>query len=133
VKHFCHLFNRRFNRAVEDIANDAMELLNAYHWPGNVRELEHIIERAFVLCHGRIITTAHLPPEIRHLALTGTTVQMGTLHGNQTARQIVHALNKSLWNKSKAAEMLGISRQTLYRKISAYNLMEEVEQETVDG
>ncbi len=126
TQYFCQLFNRRFNRTIEDITDDAMDLLTSYHWPGNVRELEHIIERAFVLCHGRIIAAAHLPSEIRQLPLPDQIIAEGSIPRNQTARQILNALNNSLWNKSKAAGLLGISRQTLYRKIKEYDLIDKV-------
>ena len=64
VDHFCHSFNERFKKNIEGISNEVLGKFMDYPWPGNVRELEHVMEHAFVLCHGGVITLEHLPSEI---------------------------------------------------------------------
>ena len=94
-----------------------------YGWPGNVRELEHVMEHAFVLCHGGTITLKHLPADIRNCESAGGRIGSG----KETRRpagpdDIRSALVKSGWNKAKAARLLGIGRRTIYRKIDIYQI-----------
>ena len=116
VDYFCKHFNRGFNKRIEGVSDDAHRILAAYPWPGNVRELEHAIEHAFVLCHSRFIAVAHLPPEIRKAPRD----QKITLERESTVnlKAIRQALEKTAGNKAKAARLLGISRRTIYRKLS---------------
>ena len=65
VDHFCRSFNERFKKNIEGISSEVLSRFMDYPWPGNVRELEHVMEHAFVLCRGGVITLEHLPPEIR--------------------------------------------------------------------
>ena len=86
-----------------------------YPWPGNVRELKHAIEHAFILCRGRLITVDNLPSEIISAVNINKPAHAGSLLSNH--QDILKALKETGWNKSKAARRLGISRQTIYRKI----------------
>ena len=118
VDHFCKLFNRRFNKAIEGVSDDVLRTFSDYTWPGNIRELEHAIEHAFVLCHSRFIAVDHLPPEIRESQDDQkATAQKEPSLNLQT---ILEALEKTGGNKSRAARMLGINRRTIYRKLSRY-------------
>jgi transcriptional regulator of acetoin/glycerol metabolism len=91
-------------------------MFSEYTWSGNIRELEHAIEHAFVLCHGRFIALDHLPPEIREFNRDQTITSEKESSINLQA--IIQALEKTGGNKSKAARLLGISRRTIYRKLS---------------
>jgi len=119
VDHFRCSFNERFNKHVEGISNEVLSTFMDYNWPGNVRELEHVMEHAFVLCHGATITMHHLPVDLRNFEQINDLPQIKTpakkFNGGQ---DILDALNKTGWNKTKAARLLGISRQTVYRKIN---------------
>jgi len=118
IDHFRLSFNNRFNKNIEGISGEVLNIFMNYSWPGNVRELEHVLEHAFVLCHGATITMQHLPVDIRNLErindLPQIKPQIKKSNGNQ---DILDALTKTGWNKAKAARLLGISRQTIYRKI----------------
>lgn len=70
IDHFCHLFNRRFNKAIKGVAGDVLHRAMNYRWPGNVRELAHMVEHAFILCDGPTIQKSHLPPDIRRFRIT---------------------------------------------------------------
>jgi PAS domain S-box-containing protein len=127
VEHFINFFNQRFKKKIEGISNEVLNKFMNYLWPGNIRELEHVIEHAFVLCHGRVITNDHLPLEIRSYAGPEKFVEpKGHLKDRRTAQDILNALNRTGWNKAKAARLLRISRQTVYRKISQYKLTENM-------
>ena len=127
VDHFCRFFNENFSRKIEGISEEVLRKFMDYPWPGNVRELEHVIEHAFVLCHGQVITFEHLPSEIRDYERMER-ISPFKSHSKepQKAEEILKALNKTGWNKSKAARLLGISRRTVYRKISEYHLAMEI-------
>ena len=97
-----------------EIAEPAMRRLEAYGWPGNVRELENVLRRLVVLNLPRI-ETEHLPPEILRPA-TSPPERVGTLREAEF-RAIRRALRAAEGNKSKAARLLGIDRNTLYKKL----------------
>jgi transcriptional regulator with GAF, ATPase, and Fis domain len=65
VDHFREMFNKRFQKEIDGLSNEVLNKFMSYHWPGNVRELEHVIEHAFVLCRGRVITLEHIPSEVK--------------------------------------------------------------------
>ncbi|BBO75565.1 sigma-54-dependent Fis family transcriptional regulator [Desulfosarcina widdelii] len=120
VEYFKERYQRKFNIAIPGIANDVLRTFMDYSWPGNVRELEHSMERAAVLCHGQAITLKQLPPELKESIPAGKQV-----HPQSTAEepeQILSALDKTDWNKAKAARLLHISRNTLYRKMRKHGL-----------
>jgi len=122
VDHFRQTFNMRFSKNIEGISGEVLSRFMNYSWPGNVRELEHVMEHAFVLCHGGTITLQHLPPDIRNLEDSGSRA----IHARQTkqasAEDILNALVKTGWNKAKAARLLRIGRRTIYRKIEKYQI-----------
>ncbi len=123
VDHFCRSFNERFKKNIEGISPDVLRSFMHYTWPGNVRELEHVMEHAFVLCRGGIITVEHLPSEIRdNDGVERIPLQVAQRKGSNGAQEILNALNKTDWNKAKAARLLGINRRTLYHKIDKYRL-----------
>ena len=125
IDHFKKLFNKKFEKTITGISSDALPVFMHYQWPGNIRELEHAIEHSFVVCHGRTITLDHLPTEIMEPSAT-----QGPTPTNKHAngpREILEALNKTDWNKAKAARRLGISRRTIHRKIVAHKLTKPVE------
>ena len=127
VDHFCHSFNERFKKNIEGISGEVLSKFMDYPWPGNVRELEHVVEHAFVLCRGGLITIEHLPSEIRDYERTEK-ITLQKIHFSQTngAQEILDALNRTGWNKTEAARLLGITRQTVYRKIYQYSLIKKM-------
>ncbi len=121
IDHFCGLFNKRFNKNIEGVSENVLRIFMRYPWHGNVRELEHAIEHAFVLCRGRTITVEHLPAEISEY--TENKDLFYKKRPPEGPENIINALNKTDWNKAKAARLLGISRQTVYRTIEKYKLL----------
>ena len=121
VIHFCDLFNTKFGKNIEGVSDDVLKVFMGYPWPGNIRELEHAIEHAFVLCHENVITIDHIPSEIREYRDSVNSPQREGSHLG--TRKITDALKQAEGNKAKAARLLGISRQTLYRKIKEKNIV----------
>jgi two-component system, NtrC family, response regulator HydG len=123
IDHFRRIFNERFNKDIDGVSNEVLNKFMDYPWPGNIRELEHVIEHAFILCHGRVITVEHLPAEIAHYGgRREAAVQKSVGARSAHASHILDALSKTGGNKAKAARLLGVDRRTLYRKMSKYNL-----------
>lgn len=127
VDHFRQTFNDRFHKRIEGISSEVLSRFMDYSWPGNVRELEHVMEHAFVLCHGETITLNYLPADIRNYELNeGVGRRKGRAgSAEREMEEIRNALIKTGWNKSKAARLLGIGRRTIYRKIDGYQLRDE--------
>jgi len=120
IEHFVNLYNQRFNRQISGLNENAVKQMTVYAWPGNIRELQHAVEHAFVLCRDDVIDVKHLPPELQSLhgdesPVAGLSPVDGK--GANEVDRIVAALEKSGWNKSRAARLLGISRRTIYRKM----------------
>ena len=113
--HFLVKLNQKFDTEITAVSSDVMKIFMTYPWPGNIRELKHALEHACILCRGKTITMAHLPAELKEL-------RPGK-GGSDDARMILDALEKTHWNKTETARLLGISRQSLYRKLKAYKIL----------
>ncbi|NOT53375.1 MAG: sigma-54-dependent Fis family transcriptional regulator [Deltaproteobacteria bacterium] len=110
---------------VRRLSAEALRLLLNYPWPGNVRELENSIERALVLCRGEEITPADLPPHLTmHSKPTASGLQDSLVRRRALAEveqeYILLALEFTEGKKKEAADLLGIDRKTLYRKLEEY-------------
>jgi PAS domain S-box-containing protein len=117
VNHFCDMFNKRFQKEIDGLSNEVLNKFMTYRWPGNVRELEHVIEHAFVLCHGRVITLEHIPSEVRDYGGSDKIMRQKNYVKNKiSVQEILKTLSETGGNKAKAARLLGISRPTLYSK-----------------
>lgn len=98
-----------------------------YDFPGNVRELENIIERGVALANGNIIEIAHLPEDLRELSIRTFRKKEGKIPSleNQEMAYIKWVLNEAGGNKTNAANILGIDRVSLWRKLKKYGLEED--------
>jgi PAS domain S-box-containing protein len=122
TRHFLDKFNARFGKELADVTDDVLRLFMDYPWPGNVRELEHALEHAFIVCSRSVIAMDDLPVELRDFQAAEPCMATGV--GVRDDREaILEALEKTDWNKAKAARVLGLSRQTMYRRIEEYGIM----------
>lgn len=122
IKHFLKKFSLIYNKNIQDIDDDALELLTHYPWPGNVRELENALEYAFVRTKDKkIIEAIKLPPSIRESGRVSLDRETSCSSNNESAN-IMNLLEKHQWNKTKVAKELGIGRSTLWRKMKRLNL-----------
>lgn len=123
VAAFIREFAKENNKPVEAIDPKARAALYAYSWPGNTRELRNCIESAVVMCKGTIIQLDDLPPSITESDESDVIrVEVGTTLSKAEREVIRRTLLHHKGNKSKTAEVLGIGRKTLHRKIKEYNL-----------
>jgi len=126
IQGFINEFNTRNGRSVAAVDPAAMTLLEAYSWPGNVRELRNVIERATIVAEGRFITEKDLPalsaaPGSGRAAAAAASAGTGLTPGmtvGQAEQQLIHiTLQHTGGNKTRAAELLGISLKTLHNKL----------------
>ncbi|MFZ9092802.1 MAG: sigma 54-interacting transcriptional regulator, partial [Planctomycetaceae bacterium] len=127
---FLNRFVRRIGRAVTGFTDEALRRLQDYSWPGNVRELQNTIERTVILCRSEVVReedlllsdlgTRHMPAEA---VSTGCTTEFTERSLADIEReQILATLEHTDWNKSRAAQILGIERSTLDRKLKRYHV-----------
>ncbi len=126
INHFCEVFQKDYDKKISGVSVEVLQAFMNYPWPGNVRELEHAIERAFVLCRDQTIQLEHIPSEIRDYTPTHINKRLPKDSNNDDPEAIRQALEKTDWNISKAARLLGISRWTLYRRFQKYNISRPV-------
>ncbi len=133
-EHFMKEYNKKLNRDVQRISVEAMELLMKYPWPGNIRELENVLQRAIVLEKGDTLTKEHLPMVIQSLdremkfdvdrigMTTSLSEAVNQVLEDVEKQFILRALERTGWNRTKAAEELRISRKSLHNKMKKYSI-----------
>jgi DNA-binding NtrC family response regulator len=127
IEHFLNRFSTLHERDVTSVHPDAVKALREYAWPGNVRELEHVIERAVIVAVGGEITRDDLMPLTRDDERAPQSREFAIPPHYTLAEieklAIVQTLERTHWNKRKAASILGVYRPTLYHKLKKYNLI----------
>ncbi|UCE51781.1 MAG: sigma 54-interacting transcriptional regulator [Desulfobacterales bacterium] len=111
------------NKNIQGIANDAMEQLMTYSWPGNVRELKSAFEYAFVTCQESMIQPYHFPPDIYQMPKPLKTHKKAFLNREEIKKkQLIEALEQTDGNQSRAAEILGVTRVTVWNRMKRYGI-----------
>jgi len=121
VQSFLTEFNRTNAKGIRAVDQDAMYILERYPWPGNIRELRNVIERATILAESEFIEPRHLPPTLLargEESLPTLTIAPGTTVDEAERRLILLTLEHTRNNKTRAAEILGISLKTLHNKLN---------------
>ena len=118
IEHFLTRLNARFAQR-KRLGAAALGRLQAYHWPGNVRELLHALEHAVIMARADQIELGDLPPELRQSVATTTGHLLPLSEVEQ--RHILRVLEAMDGNRNRAADVLGISERTLYRKLKEYD------------
>ena len=120
VDHFIDQYCRQFNKAIIGASEKVQQVFAKYTWPGNVRELKHALEHAFIFNETGLIDVDDLPLELREAS---PTAKEDVLPDTQNEiEQLRAALTRAGGNKAKAARLLNISRQTLYRKLRQHDI-----------
>jgi len=133
ARHFLARFSEETNKRVDSISEEAVDILKKHSWPGNVRELQNVIERGVVLCQGREIGPRDLPPALlerregsggNFLPEDGLSAGAGPLVGSALRDVerclILKTLDSCDGNRTRAADVLGISARTLRNKLKEY-------------
>ena len=119
ARHFLQQYAKKLDKSITDLTSDALELLAGYHWPGNVRELENVVERAVILCESNLLGAEDLSvPTPAVIAELGTNPSLEEMEKNY----ILRVLKEANGNQSKASQLLGIDRKTLYLKLKKYGI-----------
>ena len=128
VKTLITEIDAKHSRSVAMVSEAVMNVFNNYAWPGNVRELRNVLERAIIVCEGSVIETRHLPPgfgQVAHkppvLEANAVRLGVGTTVGEAERLLIMKTLESTNNNKTRAAEILGISLKTLHNKLKEYS------------
>jgi two-component system response regulator AtoC len=151
TRYFVEKYNRRLNKKIEGIADDAMSVLQSYAWPGNIRELENLIERVLLFADGPFITAKDLPEPVRQ----GSSPQPGSPAspsaveaptGEAGLKDIIRmksaelekdlitkALEETNGNVTRAAKLLQISRKSLQTKMKEFGLRDTAPEGKDDG
>jgi DNA-binding NtrC family response regulator len=122
AEHFLEKYNQAFRKAVGAIDPEALAILTAYSYPGNVRELENIIERGVALTEGDTLLVKDLPSDLRQLSFDSVEGEGLVSLEEMERRYIARVLERTGYNKGLAAQVLGLPRTTLWRKLKQYGL-----------
>lgn len=124
VDHFIQDACDSFHQRIRGVAPDFISCLEAYPWPGNVRELKNVIQRAVVNCPGDILETAQLPKRLINFQNDDVTltVKIGMSIAAVEKELIRRTMEFTQGNRTRASQILGISRRALYNKIQRYQL-----------
>ncbi|MFO8057746.1 MAG: sigma 54-interacting transcriptional regulator [bacterium] len=125
VDHFIRTFNQRQGKNIKGVSEEVLEHLLSYDFPGNVRELENAVEHAFVLCKSELIQLNHLPRDMRETETEpAEDASPKSPIEHAETRTIKELLEKNHWDKGKVADILGIHRTTLWRKMKKLGISE---------
>jgi transcriptional regulator with PAS, ATPase and Fis domain len=121
--HFIALANRLLEKNIGSISREVMELIRAYQWPGNVRELSNVIESAIVFSSSNVLTKNELSADLLRspqMQSAESRVAVDDSSDIEIRGALMRCLNESGGNRRRAAQILGVSRSTLYRLLSRY-------------
>ena len=120
ANHFLDLANSELQKDIIGFDNDTMQLFQSYSWPGNLRQMKNVIKYATLLATGRYITRKELPEELTENLSSHTNIQLKNVeHERDLIRKTLQECGN---NKTRAAQLLGIDRKTLYNKLKIYQL-----------
>ncbi len=120
ANHFLDLANNELNKDIIGFDADTMQIFQSYPWPGNLRQMKNVIKYATLLATGRYITRKELPEELMENIFFRPNIQLKNIEHERDL--IRRALQECDNNKTRAAQLLGIDRKTLYNKLKTYQL-----------
>ena len=113
-RHFLQEYASRYNKPIRHMTSEAESCLRRYHWPGNIRELRSVLAAAVMLAEGSVIDTTHFPRHLLDAHAVATDETLTTLT-EMERRYVRTVMGRVGGDKKKAAEVLGVSRATMYR------------------
>lgn len=130
AKSLLHKFNIEFNTNIQGFTEDAIQAMLQHRWPGNIRELQNKLKSAVIMADNKFIASSDLGLNCDTTAIQQTTLTLRKIRENAETQAIRHAYNLSNGNLSKTADLLGITRPTLYAIIEKYKLADLKASET---
>jgi two-component system response regulator HydG len=126
ISHFFKIYQKKNNKRIDGISEEALDIMTGYQWPGNVRELKNVIERAVVLTQDQVVTQKDLPVNITGSRIEDRkfSIPFGMPLREIEKKIIIETLKRSQGDKEVTAKLLGITPRTIYRKM---NSLEEEE------
>ncbi|MBQ8680560.1 MULTISPECIES: sigma-54 dependent transcriptional regulator [unclassified Treponema] len=125
---FLERYNKENNKHITGFDNQSRSALYKYDWPGNIRELQHCVESSVVMASGEEITLEDLPPSVsRASSVESISLPLGISLDEAEKIIIQENLAANKGNKSKTADILGIGRKTLHRKLEEYGIKDDEE------
>ena len=130
ANYFLQKYNQKYKKSLV-LSQEVLSFLYSYSWPGNVRELQNCMEYAGIMCFEDSFKLAHLPPHMKETLGLTVDKEFDFAYENKTLKEAVEALEKKIIlnaisasrdNKSKAMQLLGLSRRTFYRKLKEYQI-----------
>jgi DNA-binding NtrC family response regulator len=128
VQNFIEFYGARNNKDLVGVDDEALSALQTHPWPGNVRQLRNVIERALIMCNGRLVRRSDLPPEFQSTSSVDSgylKLRIGSTLEEMEREVIKRTIEFSGGNKTRAAQVLGVSPKTLYNKLERYGQHEE--------
>ena len=125
IRHYIDIFNAEFRKKIRGVSPTTLTALTAYHWPGNVRELRNAVERAMLLAESLELTEAHFPvlASAPGELSSGISLPASGINLEGLERSlVVQALERSGWNQTKAAGLLGLNRDQIRYRIEKFEL-----------
>jgi DNA-binding NtrC family response regulator len=131
ISHFLEQFNREKNKKVEEVSDEAIEIMMRYSWPGNVRELKNLVEWLVVVKREGKILPKDLPEKLRRenndvlipkIEISDDGICLNTAVNEFEKALILQSLEKTNWIKNRAAKLLHLNRTTLVEKIKKHQL-----------
>jgi two-component system response regulator HydG len=123
ANHFREMASREFQKNVTSFSGKVLQIFETYEWPGNLRELRNVVRRSVLLTQGEEVEAAGIPPELSEHPRKETEYhRLSDVKDEAEKRLIIETLEKARHNKTKAAQMLGMDRKTLYNKIQKLNI-----------
>ncbi|MDP1676220.1 MAG: sigma 54-interacting transcriptional regulator [Bacteroidota bacterium] len=118
AEHFLKKFAQRYNKQIQSISPQALDILLRYEWNGNIRELENAIEYAFVRSKRTdVLCECSLPPHIQNLERCEEHKDIKDIEEDHKTEKLLSLLRQNNWNKTKVARLLGIDRSTIHRRL----------------
>ena len=132
INHFLKIYQKKNNKRIDGISEEAQDIMTGYRWPGNVREIKNVIERAVVLTQDSIITQKDLPGNISGGKVEDRkfSIPFGMPLREIEEKIIIETLKRSKGDKEVTARLLGITPRTIYRKMNS--LVEEAGKEELN-
>ena len=123
VDFFINRHAKKYNKHINQIDDESMQILSNYDWPGNVRELENCIEYAIIRSkRDDFICSCSLPPLLRNNKKCNEKIPLNDIILDEKTSMLLALLRQNNWNQAKVAEILGVNRSTIHRRLKKINL-----------